>query len=76
MSALLGTLGMLLGEESLRALRPNIQFGEHEVNIELYIGNNGKIYPKTYFGPYSSEVEEREFLIKLVVLVCRYILPY
>lgn len=75
-SALLGTLGMLLGEESLRALRPNIQFGEHEVNIELYIGNNGKIYPKTYFGPYSSEVEEREFLIKLVVLVCRYILPY
>lgn len=75
-SALLGTLGMLLGEESLRALRPNIQFGEHEVNIELYIGNNGKIYPKTYAGPYSAELEETEFEIKLVVLVCRYILPY
>ena len=44
MTALLGTLGMLLGEESLRALRPIIQYEKEELNIELYIGNSGKVY--------------------------------
>lgn len=74
-SALLGTLGMLLGEESLRALRPIIQFGEHELNIELYIGNSGKIYPNKYIGPYSEEADNLKLEIDLVVLVCKYILP-
>lgn len=79
-SALLGTLGMLLGEESLRALRPMIQFGEHELTIELYIGNSGKIYPKTYIGPYRGDKQniddnDPRFKIELVLLVCKYILP-
>lgn len=72
-SALLGTLGMLLGEESLRALRPIIQFGNHELNIEMYIGNSGKIYPRTYSGTYMPDNEK--FEINLVLLVCKYILP-
>lgn len=74
-SALLGTLGMLLGEESLRALRPMIQFGEHELNIELYIGNSGKIYPNKYFGPYMAETDSLKLEMDLAVLVCKYILP-
>lgn len=74
-SALLGTLGMLLGEESLRALRPMIQFCDHEINIELFIGNSGKIYPKTYIGSFNTELEDQTHEIKLVLLVCKYILP-
>lgn len=74
-SAMLGTLGMLLGEESLRALRPMIQFGEHELNIELYIGNSGKIYPNKYFGPYMAETDSLKLEVNLAILVCKYILP-
>ena len=73
-SALLGTLGMLLGEESLRALRPMIQFGEHEINIEIYIGNSGKIYPKTYAGPFVQR-SDFEYDVSLILLVCKFILP-
>lgn len=74
-SALLGTLGMILGEESLRALRPIIQYGSEELNIEVYIGNCGKIYPKTYSGKMDIILEDPISEIKLVLLVCRYILP-
>lgn len=73
-SALLGTLGMLLGEESLRALRPIIQYGKHELNIELFIGNIGKLYEKTYHGELNIDENNRS-KIALVLLVCRFILP-
>lgn len=73
-SALLGTLGMLLGEENLRALRPIIQYGNHQMNIELYIGNTGRIYDKTYRGSIEITQEGIE-QIKLVLLVCAKILP-
>lgn len=72
-SALLGTLGMLLGEENLRALRPIIQYEDHEINVELYIGNTGKLYETTYKGQITDDNDFANF--KLVLLVCRYILP-
>lgn len=74
-SALLGTLGMLLGEESLRALRPVIQYGEHEINVELFIGNTGKLYENTYHGELDIDVEDEISKITLVLLVCKFILP-
>lgn len=74
-SALLGTLGMLLGEESLRALRPVIQFGGHEINVELFIGNTGKLYEKTYQGDLIIEDNDERSEVTLVLLVCKYILP-
>lgn len=74
-SALLGTLGMLLGEESLRALRPMIQFENHEINIELFIGNTGKLYENTYVGELDINFEDDLSKIPLVLLVCKYILP-
>lgn len=74
-SALLGTLGMLLGEESLRALRPIIQYDHHEINIELFIGNVGKLYEKTYRGELSINIEDEISKITLVLLVCKFILP-
>lgn len=74
-SALLGTLGMLLGEESLRALRPIIQYGQHEINVELFIGNTGKLYENTYHGELNIDIENEISKITLVLLVCKFILP-
>ena len=76
-TALLGTLGMLLGEESLRALRPIIQYEKEELNIELYIGNSGKVYENTYSGALSIDIREMGVndKAKLFILVCKYILP-
>lgn len=73
-SALLGTLGMLLGEESLRALRPMIQYGQHEINIEVFIGNTGKLYENSYCGELNINEDEISNTT-LVLLVCRFILP-
>lgn len=73
-TALLGTLGMILGEESLRALRPIIQYESQMVNIELYIGNTGKIYDTTYDGDWINQ-EKLTSQMELVLLVCKYILP-
>lgn len=73
-SALLGTLGMLFGEESLRALRPVIQYGSHEINIEMGIGNTGKLYERSYQGD-IAELQGVELENALILLVCKYILP-
>ncbi|MBS4933075.1 MAG: hypothetical protein KH020_17535 [Clostridiales bacterium] len=67
-SALLGTLGMLLGEENLRALRPEIQYKDFIVLMEMYIGNYGKIYIDKFEGPILSEIEK-------IIIGCKYVLP-
>lgn len=76
-SALLGTLGMLIGEENLRALRPMIQYNDHEMNVELVVGNAGRIYEQRYVGELALDFEndKQQSSVTLVLFVCCCVIP-
>lgn len=76
-SALLGTLGMLIGEENLRALRPMIQYNDHELNVELVVGNAGRIYEQRYVGTLELDFDndKTNSSITLALFVCCCIIP-